>query len=139
MRIAFGGRQPVLGKQDLVVEVDRIVDPVRCRIDVDYLEIFADRSGAKRFTRWPAHRSHGTDSVGLIYRNRIDTFADRRIKSEDPQPALGRRQWSRLSLDDGGGGWAAGPIVLAADRPSAASSTAFSDFEGSPSSNAASR
>ena len=43
LRIAFRRRPAVLGEQLLVVEIDRVVDTVRGRVDVDHFQIFADR------------------------------------------------------------------------------------------------
>ena len=48
LRIALRRRQTILGEQGLVVEVDRIIDPVRGRIDIHDFEIFANRTRPQR-------------------------------------------------------------------------------------------
>ncbi len=48
LRIAFGRRPSVLRQQELVVQIDGLVDLVRRRVDVDDLEILADRPGPQR-------------------------------------------------------------------------------------------
>ena len=47
LRIAFRRGQAVLGEQSLFVEVDRVIDAVGRRIDVDDLEILSDRTGSQ--------------------------------------------------------------------------------------------
>ncbi len=97
-RIALGRRPAVLRQDGLVVEVDRVVDLVRGRVDVDDLEILADRPGPQRLVpdrnvvpRHPQHR--------LVHGHRGQTLGHARVEGVDAQPAVRRGRPLDLALD----------------------------------------
>ena len=92
LRIAFGGRPAVLRQQFGFVQVDRVVKPVRCRIDVDHLDVFANRSRLQVFLPRQAQ-------CGFIDRDGVQRFGDRRVECVDTQAALGWRQLFRFAPD----------------------------------------
>ena len=48
LRVALGRREAVLGQEERVVQVDRLVELLARRVVVDDLEVFADGTGLQR-------------------------------------------------------------------------------------------
>ena len=98
LRIALRRRQTTLGEKGLVVQVDRVIDPVRGRIDIHDFEIFANRTRPQRLGGSglviPGNRQRR-----LMHRNGIEALGHRRIERIDTQLASGRRRRTRLAFD----------------------------------------
>ena len=114
LRIAFGRRPAVLRQQDLVVQVDRLVDLVRRRIDVDDLEILADRPGLQRAVL--ACRPMARASVVSLTAREVETLRHARIERVDAQAAADRRLLALLPEDRRRGAGVVGAAAVGARR-----------------------
>ena len=110
VRIAFRRGEPVVRQHEVVAQIDGRVGAVAGRIDVDDLDVFADRSGLEIAV--PTHvDKHFADIVVF----QLGTQA--RIEGEDAQTPLGRRR-KRLGKHRFRGRWRRhGSLNLEMGRP----------------------
>jgi hypothetical protein len=93
LRIAFRRRTAIAGEKFRRIQINRIVEAVRGRIDIHYLDIFADRPWLQVFFPGDGHRC-------LVHGDRRHRLRDAWVERVDREPA-----WRRLQL-----------LLLAPDR-----------------------